>query len=237
MLRNTFIVVLLSLGWLLAFKSPLYAASLYLWIAYFRPESWGWSGVFASSSYYAGVFLVFRTLFSGVRIRLTRRSALLLLFLALNLLSTYAGSHVDVSWEYWQAFAKTIIVSVLLTVIIKTEADLRLILFVITLSLGFETAKQGWAELIFNPGVRNANSIPFLGDTNSVAVGMAMLISLVSALAATSTGWLTRGLQFLNVGLVYRGLSTYSRGGFLSFGAVACLSFWRSERKANAIVA
>jgi len=239
MLRSIFVAGVLAIGWFFAFQSALYAAALYLWIAYFRPESWAWSGVFAAwnLSYIAGVFLVIRTLVSGVSMRVTRRSAMLLLLLALSLLSTYSGLHFDHSWTYWQAFARTIVVSYLLTVLIKTKGDLRLILFVIALSLGFEAAKQGWAQLTLNPGGRNDNPIPFLGDNNLVAVGMAMLVPLVSALADTSTGWRKRALQFLNIGIIYRGVSTYSRGGFLSLGAVAILSFWRSERKARALIA
>lgn len=240
MLRTIFVFALLAIGWSFAFRSALYAAASYLGIAYFRPESWAWSGVFASLnlSYIAGVFLVLRTLVSGewVRARMTWRSGLLLIFLALNLLSTYWGLHVDHSWEYWQAFAKTIIVSYILTIVIKTESDLRLILFVIALSLGFEAAKQGWAQLLLNPGGQNDNPIPFLGDNNLVAVGMAMLVPLVSALADTSTGWQKRALQFLNIGVIYRGVSTYSRGGFLSLGAVAALFFWRSRHKVRALV-
>src|SRR5687768_12298881 len=154
MLRSIFIFGVLAIGSVFAFRSALYAAALYLWIAYFRPESWAWTGLFASLnlSYYAGVFLVIRALLAGVSWRATWRSALLLLFLALTLVSTFAGVYPDHSWTHWQAFAKTIIVSYLLTVIIKTEADFRLILFVIALSLGFEATKQGWAQLILNPG-------------------------------------------------------------------------------------
>lgn len=239
MLRSVFVVILLTIGWSLAFRSALYAAGLYLWIAYFRPESWAWSSVFSTLnlSYIAGVFLIGRTLVSGVKMTLTWRSALLLLFLALSLLSSFTGLHVDHSFEAWQEFAKTIVVSYLLTVLIKTESDFRFILFVIALSLGFETTKQGWAQLILNPGGRNDNPIPFFGDNNVVAVGMAMLVPVLSALAATSLGWQKRALQFVNVGVIYRGISTYSRGGFLSLGAVAGLSFWRSERKFRALIA
>ncbi len=238
MLRSIFVFAVLAIGWIFAFQSALYAAALYLWIAYFRPEAWAWTYVFANLnlSYYAGIFLVFRTLVSGVSLRVTWLSGLLLMFLALNLVSVFAGLHVDHSWIEWQAFAKTIIVSFILTCLIKTEADLRLILLVIALSLGFEAGKQGWGQLILNPGGRNNNPIPFLGDNNVVAVGMAMLVSLLSALSDNSTGWQKRGLQFLNIGIVYRGVSTYSRGGFLAFSAIAGLQFWRSERKARALI-
>lgn len=130
-----------------------------------------------------------------------------------------------------------IVVSFLLTNIIQTSADLRLILIVITVSLGFEAGKQGWAQLVLNPGAKNDNSVPFLGDNNLVAVGMAMLLPIVGALAATSSGWQKRAFQFLSVGVLYRGLSTYSRGGFLSFAAVGAQWFWRSPYKLKTIAA
>jgi len=237
--RTVFVVLVLAAGWGFALQSPLYAACLYLWIAYFRPESWAWSDIFSTLnlSYIAGIYLVFRTFLSGTKLRLDWRSGLLLLFLGHSLLSASLGLHADASFGYWQDFAKMIVVSILLTNIIQTPADLRLVMIVIALSLGFEAAKQGWAQLVLDPGGRNDNGVPFLGDNNLVAVGMAMLVPLVAALAATSTGIYKRAFQFLNIGVIYRALSTYSRGGFLSIGAVSAIWFWRSPHKARTLVA
>jgi probable O-glycosylation ligase (exosortase A-associated) len=238
-LRTAFVIIVLTVGWTLALRSALYAACLYLWIAYFRPEAWAWNDIFTTLnlSYYAGVYLVARTILSGVPIRLTLRNSLLFVILLHSLISTASGVDPEYSYPFWSLFAKTLVVSFLLTVIIQSPADLRLILMVIALSLGFEAAKQGWAQLVLNPGARNDNSVPFLGDNNLVAVGMAMLVPILSALAATATGWQRRALQFLSVGVVYRGLSTYSRGGLLAIAAVGALQFWRSPRKLRAIAA
>jgi probable O-glycosylation ligase (exosortase A-associated) len=238
-LRTVFVFIVLIVGWGFALQSALYAACLYLWIAYFRPESWAWSDIFTTLnlSYFAGAYLIVRTLMSGVKLTLDWRTSLLLLFLAQALLSTALGVDPAYSFGYWQDFAKVIVVSVLLTSIIQTTADLRLVLIVITLSLGFEAAKQGWAQLILNPGGRNDNGVPFLGDNNLVAVGMAMLLPVIGALVATSSGWWKRGFQFLNIGVLYRALSTYSRGGFLSIGAVGAIWFWRSPHKLKTLFA
>ena len=75
MLRTVFVVAVLAVGWGFALQSPLYAACLYLWIAYFRPESWAWSDVFASLnlSYIAGVYLVVRSVLGSVPIRIDWR--------------------------------------------------------------------------------------------------------------------------------------------------------------------
>jgi probable O-glycosylation ligase (exosortase A-associated) len=237
--RTILVVAMLAGGWAFALQSPLYAACLYLWIAYFRPESWAWNDIFVTLnlSYLAGVFLVLRALAGGVRFRIDARSALLLAFLLHSVLSAAMGFDSAYSMANWWDFAKVIVVSVLLTNIIRTPGDLRLVLIVISLSLGFEAVKQGWAQLILNPGARNDNIVPFLGDNNLVAVGMAMLIPIIAALAETSAGWRKRAWQLANVGVIYRALSTYSRGGFLSIGAVSTIWFWRSPHKLRTLAA
>jgi probable O-glycosylation ligase (exosortase A-associated) len=238
-IRTVIVIIALTIGWGYAIQGPLYAACLYLWIAYFRPESWAWSGVFTTLnlSYIAGAYLVIRAILSGVAFRFDTRTTLLLLFLGHAFVSAWFGLNQEYSVGYWQEFAKVIVVSIVLTNVIQTAADLRLILIVISLSLGFEAVKQGWLQLLLNPGQRNDNWIPFLGDNNLVAVGMAMLLPVVGALGATATGWRKRAFQFMSVGVLYRGLSTYSRGGFLSIGVVGTIWFWRSEHKAKSLAA
>ena len=158
-------------------------------------------------------------------------------FLAHSLCARCSRRTWTTRWVIWQQFAKTVIVSYLLSVLITTESDFRLIITVIALSLGFEAGKQGWAQLVLNPGAANENSVPFLGDNNLVAVGMSMLLPMVGALGATTTGWQRRAFQFLSIGVLYRTISTYSRGGLLAVSAVGALSFWRSPNKLRTALA
>ncbi len=239
MIRTLVVIIALVIGWSFAIQSPLYAAGFYLWIAYFRPESWAWSDVFTTLnlSYFAGAFLLIRTAFSPTKFRIDARSLLLFLFLAQGLVSTLLGPNSVYSMGYWQEFAKSIVISYLLTILINSAADLRLILTVIVLSLGFEAGKQGWATLVMSPGAVNTNGVPFLGDNNLVAVGMAMLLPMIGALGSTSTGWRKRAYQFLSVGVLYRAISTYSRGGLLAVSAVGGMYFWRSPHKLRTLAA
>jgi putative inorganic carbon (HCO3(-)) transporter len=239
MLRTIFVVIVFAAGWGFALQSTLYALGLYLWIAYFRPESWAWNDIFATLnlSYIAGAYLVLRTVLSGMALRLTVRSSLLFVYLAWALISTSQALNYDYSMPYWQEFAKAIVISYLITIVVQTTADLRFALMVITFSLGFEAVKQGWLQLLLNPGAPNANRIPFLGDNNLVAVGMAMLLPVIAALAATSTGWLKRLFQFMSVGVLYRAVSTYSRGGLLALAAIGGVHFWRSPYKLRTLAA
>lgn len=239
MIRTILLVIGFAVGWGFAFRSALGAACLYLWIAYFRPESWAWSGVFASLplSFLAGAFLLVRTMFSPLRFRLDFRNGLLILFLAFSLVSSLLAPYPAISLNYLQDFAKAVIVAYLLSVLITTESDFRLVLTVIALSLGFEAGKQGWAQLLLNPGEKNNNSVPFLGDNNLVAVGMAMLLPIIGALASTSKGWWRRGFQFLSIGVLYRAVSTYSRGGLLAVSSVGAMYVWRSPHRVRTMLA
>ena len=110
-------------------------------------------------------------------------------------------------------------------------------LLVIGLSLGAEAAKQGWAGLLLRPGGENINTIPFLGDNNIVAVGMLMLLPVLVAVARTSKRrWARLGHRLVAIGVLYRSLSTYSRGGFLACAAVGGMYVLRSRHRLAAML-
>jgi len=237
MLRSLFVFGIVSIGFWYAFQAPFYGMLLYLWLAYFRPEQWVWTELVAqlNLSLIAGWLLLARTFFSDEKLKLDGRSALLFVFAAHCLLSTAFSAHPE--WVAWQNFAKSIIITFLLVNLATDAARYRLILVVIGLSLGAEATKQGWVQMIINPGGRNDNEIPFLGDNNSVAVGMMMLVPVLVALSRTAaTQWERRLFQFMTVGVVYRGLVTYSRGGFLAAGAVMLAYILKSRQRVRTLV-
>jgi probable O-glycosylation ligase (exosortase A-associated) len=103
--------------------------------------------------------------------------------------------------------------------------------------LGFEGAKQGWAQLILNPGGMNANDLAQLGDNNGVAVGMLMLVPILTTLAAISSRFSEKMLmRFFAVGVLYRAISTYSRGGFLACAALGAAYLFRSQKRVPALI-
>ena len=105
-------------------------------------------------------------------------------------------------------------------------------------SLAFEGAKQGWVEMISRPGLPHTAPMPFLGDNNAVAIGMLMLIPILAVLSVTSHRlWARFGYGFLIVGVLYRALASYSRGGLLASGALAAAYWWRSKRKLRSLIA
>lgn len=240
MLRSLVVISFIVVGGLLSLKGPFPALLFYLWIAYFRPESWVW-GDWALSlqlSLFVGIYLVGRALFASRELKWDWRASLLLLFVAHNglslALSTYSADLVDP----YINFAKSIVIAYLISCLASDASRFRQVILVMALSLGAEGAKQGWFGLLFSPGARNDNGVPFLGDNNAVAVGMLMLVPLLLVLSRTATSrWERYSHRIVAIGVVYRALSTYSRGGFLSCAALAAMYIIRSKHRVVAITA
>lgn len=240
MLRTIFVLGIIVLGTVYAVQGPFYGLLFYLWYAYFRPDYWmNDPSVIAplNLSLVIGAGVLVMSLTQIRRFRLTPLVTLVLLFLLQSVVSLMNSEHYAWSVTYWIDFVKVMTIAVLITFLVSDRKRFRTVLLVVGLSLGLEMAKQGWAQLILNPGAANTNPNPLLGDNNGVAVGMMMLIPIFAALVQTASKSWERFLhRFFIVGVFYRGISTYSRGGFLTAGAIGLISFWRSKHKVRALI-
>jgi probable O-glycosylation ligase (exosortase A-associated) len=240
MLRTIFVAILALVLGTYAVKGAFEALLFYLWIAYFRPESWVWNGDWLrvlNLSFVAGLYLLVRSLRSDAKPRFTLQSALLGLFFVLSLASTLESKYTAYAWPFWVELAKTLTVSFLLAALTTDQSRYRSVVLAIALSLGFEGAKQGWASMILHPGAKNLNYLPSLGDENGVAVFMLMLASLFIALAQTATKRWERWMhRFFTVGVIYRAISTYSRGGFLAAGTMVAFYLLRTKNKIRSCI-
>lgn len=234
MLRSIFVIGLMLIGLRYAFKGAFYVLLCYLWIAYFRPDQWLWFD-FTSKldlSFVVGIAALICAVFSRERWRFGFGSGLLLLFLAQGLLSVTHSSAFDTAWPFWREFARTVVMSVLITVLVNTEERVRLTILVIAFSLAFEGAKQGFVQFVLNPTMANDNPLPMFGDNNGVGVGMLMLVPLLVTAAATALTRRERYFErFLGLGVLLRALGTYSRGAFLSAVALGLYYMARARRR------
>ncbi len=236
MLRTIFVATIAIAGIYYALSQGAFGALLfYLWLAYFRPETWVWEAgwLYALNlSFIGGVYLLLRSLVAGLDWRPDLRSVLLIAFLAVGTVSAWTSDYSEWSTQYLIEFSKACIISFLMSRLLTDEKKFRIAIWVIAVSLGFEGAKQGWGSLITRPGGVNTNTIPLLGDNNGVAIGMLMCTALLVGLAQTATNKKEALLlRFLTAGVAYRAISTYSRGGFLSAGVMIAMYILYSKRK------
>ena len=239
MLRLIFVLVILVFGTTASLFGSFYALLFYLWNAYFRPDAWTYGGFIASLnlSFVIGGYVLLRTFASRPRMRVDARVVLLALFFADSLICTIYSEHPVWSWNSWIIFSKVLIITYVIVLLTTDRQRFRAVLTVIAISLGFECAKQAYAQLVLAPGAQNNNSIVFLGDNNGVALGTMMLVPIIGVLAQTATRkWERLGYRFLLVGVLMRGLTTYSRGGFLSACVVGTFALIRSPRKFPTII-
>jgi len=242
MLRTTFVIILIGIGLRYSFKGAFHVLLFYLWIAYFRPDAWIWTDWVTqlNLSFIVGFYVVLATVFTKERFRFGIGQVLMLLFLVhsgLSIVVSPANIEGINLWPVWYDFVRKIVIGFSLVVLVTSEEKLRLTLLVIALSLSFEGAKQGWAQLVTNPGATNTNESPFLGDNNGVAVGVLMLIPILTALAqTTSSKWQKFMHRFLVVGMLYRSISTYSRGGFLAAVALGGHYLLRAKYKMRTLI-
>jgi probable O-glycosylation ligase (exosortase A-associated) len=238
MLRTIFVLMLVVIGAGYSLASPFYAVLFYLWVAYFRPENWVFTSNFVVNnlSFLVGAWVVLYTILTG-RLRATTGTLLIVLFLLQGAVSMLFSPMSDVARAGWIEFAKPAAISCMIIALVDSVAKLRLTLLVLSFSLAFEGAKQGWLELIRHPGQLNGNTLPMLGDNNGVALGMLVLVSILVALARSAPKLYERRFeQFLAVGVLYRALSTYSRGGFLAALALGGHFAMRSRYRVRALM-
>jgi probable O-glycosylation ligase (exosortase A-associated) len=239
MLRTVFVGIIIIVGVFYAAQGPFYALLFYLWNAYFRPELWVWGGVLNSLhlSVTIAIYLVVTSLLSGRAFVISPRIGLLLAFFVQTLLSTLFSEHFAWSWTYWIDFAKIVLICYLIVVLVTDRDRFRLTMLVIAYSVGFECAKQAWVELLLNPGGQNNNVVAFLGDNNGVALGTMMLVPVFGALVRTATSRSEAFVhRFFLVGVFMRGITTYSRGGFVAAGVIGLITLSRSQHKMRALV-
>lgn len=239
MLRLIFVWLILVTGSVLAVGDSIWALLLYLWWAYFRPDYWVFTTWLYDHpiSFVIGTFLVLRATLAGELVFKTDiRSLVLYAILGFSTLSTFQSDYYVFAWPYLWDFSRTALITFMISLLATDTKRLRLIILGIAMSLGFEAAKQGWAQMILNPGAANMNDVAFLGDNNLVAIGMLMLVCLLVALTRTAKYRIERWLYiFLTIGVLYRAISTYSRGGFLAAIGLGLIFIARSPRKIRAI--
>jgi probable O-glycosylation ligase (exosortase A-associated) len=235
-LRTAFVLVILAIGAWYSLRGPFQILLFYLWVAYFRPDQWLWFNFTGGLSSLIALVLVVATVGSGARPRIGG-ALLFVLLLAHSLFSTLVSPVESYALPFWIEFAKVIVICCLILALVTTEERLRWVFVIMALSLGFEGARQGWAQLLTSPGTRNLNIWALLGDSNGVAVGMLMLVPVLVALLRTTAKPYERWtLRALLIGVIYRALSTYSRGAFLAAIGLVAHILVHSRRRVVAVL-
>ncbi len=217
------------------FRKPYVGLVVFSWLAYMRVQDLAW--YFAKTmrwSYYVALVT-----FAGfLRTKGRQRwfypdmrcyvMIALVIIVATGVLVSGAG---PIQVKKLLEFAKIVAIALFTTTIVTNKERLRVLLWVISLSLGFYGIKSGiWGLLGGTQILRGPGGM--LSDNNdfSLALGMAVPMLLHLGLVEKRkpikrTFYFAVPLTIITVGL------THSRGGFLALAAGVAALIWRSQNR------
>jgi probable O-glycosylation ligase (exosortase A-associated) len=137
------------------------------------------------------------------------------------------------AWEFWGDVMKVQISIFLTLLVISSPRQLRWLIWVMALSLGFYGFKGGLFTLVHGGGDHVLGpGASFIEDNNALAMAIAMTIPLLRFLQVTSKSrWLRWALGCGMALTVVAILGTYSRGGLIALAVTSALLLLRSGRK------
>jgi probable O-glycosylation ligase (exosortase A-associated) len=239
-LRTLLVLSILIAGVPLAIYSPFYGLLLYLWNALFRPEFFVWFDLAPFRvSLILGLILVVRSAMDGKYPNLSHPLSLgAVAFLVLALMAQVTAFNADLGWMWIDYFARVVVVSLLAITLIDTRQKLFLAVAVMAGSFGFYSAKAGLGSII-GGGVQFAAGLAgSFGDNNGYALGIAIILPFLIAVAQNAPHrWIRIGFFIAAPLSAFAVVSLFSRGGLLAVGAGAVvLAFFQRKRVRSLVV-
>jgi len=224
------------------FRRPFVGLAVFSWLAYMRPQdlTWGFARGMRWSYYvaiimFAGYFANRKTKFFLPNLR-CYVMILLLILVGLGILAS--GRPSTYLFNRYMEFVKIIAIALFTTGIVQNKERLRVLLWIIALSLGFYGVKSGlWGilsggnlQILQGPG-------GMLADNNDFSLALSMAVPMLFHLGWTERRKPIRRAFFFSLPLtvITVGL-TRSRGGFLSVTAGIGVLMWRSRNRVLGIV-
>ena len=217
------------------FRRPYIGLLVFSWLAYMRVQDLTWG--FAKSmrwSYYVAIlmgvgFLVARRQ-SWFRLDL-RTMIMLAMVLLLGVGLLFSNPDADVFTRYVE-YIKIVGIALFTTAVVQTRQHLRILMWVLALSLGFYGIKTGLWVIFKGGGKVLQGPGGMLADNNDFAMALSMGVPLLFQIGLTERREIIRRAFLFAVPMTVLTVgATYSRGGFLSVSVAIGILVWRSRNR------
>lgn len=223
-------------------KQPHIGIYVWSWISYMNPHKLSWG--FAMTMPFAMIIAL--ATFTGMliskekyRIPWTRETILLLILTLWMFMTTVFSLYPWLAWPQWDKVWRIILMTYVTLMLITNEHRIKILVFVIALSIGFYGFKGG--IFVIRTGGNNAVMGPggsFIADRNSIGLALIMIVPLLNYMRMQMKHRYLRWALLLGTGLTLIAIvGTHSRGALV--GIVAMLTFYmiKSRQKFAAIMA
>lgn len=241
-MRDIFVTaaVFASLPFIL--RKPYVGILVWAWLAYMNPHKLCWG--FATSMPFA--FIIAITTFAAIamsrepkRIPMTRETVLLLIMIGWMFMTTVFSLYPWLAWEEWDKVWRIMLMTYVSMMLINDEHRLKLLVYVIALSLGFYGFKGG----IWVVGTGGANTVlgpprTFIAERNSIGLALIMTVPLLHYMQLQLKQWYWRYGLVAGTGLTLIAIvGTHSRGALVGMSAMLLFYLMKTRRKFAAILA
>ncbi len=220
---------------------PWIGVLVWSWLGYMNPHRlcWGFATTMPFALMVALVTLV--ALLASKeprRIPWTRETILLLLLIGWIFMTTWFALAQEPAWQQWAKVWRVMLMTYVTMMLITNEHRIKMLMFVIALSLGFYGFKGGVFTL--TGGSANAVMGPygsFIGDNNSIGLALIMTVPLLHYMQLQMTRWYFRyallgGIVLTLVAII----GTHSRGALVGIATMLLFFLLKSRRKFSAVL-
>lgn len=217
----------------LVFKRPFYGVLLYTWVSLMSPHrlTYGFAYDFPFEA-----LIVVATLISLLankeekKFPLTPVTVTLLLLIAWMCLTTFSALEPDRAWAEWNRVMKTMFLTGVALMVIKTKQEVIDLAWVVALSLGFYGFKGGVFMLTGGGGNVFGPEGSYIQDNNALALALVATVPLIWYILLSAQRKIFRyGAIALTALTLVAAIGSNSRGAML--GGVCMLGFlWLKSR-------
>ncbi|MFN2338581.1 MAG: putative O-glycosylation ligase, exosortase A system-associated [Gammaproteobacteria bacterium] len=221
---------------------PYIGVLVWSWLGYMNPHRLTWG--FAYTMPFA-MIVALATLTALLmskepkRIPWTRETILLLVLIAWMFMTTVFSLYPWAAWEQWDKVWRIMLMTYITMMLINDEHRIKMLVFVIALSLGFYGFKGG--IFVIQTGGNHSVMGPadtFIGDRNSIGLALIMAVPLLHYMQMQMTRWYFRyGLMAVVALTLVAIVGTHSRGALVGIAAMLIFYLIKTRKKFTAILA
>ena len=231
------IVTLIVIGSLpVCLARPWIGILMWSWIGYMNPHRLTWSfAYYTPFAMMVALATLIGLLFTRERKPLPRTIEVYLLvalWILFSISTFFAFSPVD-AWNQYDKVSKILLVTFVTMLLFQEAEKLKMLLYVIALSIGFYGLKGGiWAL-----GTGGGNQVlgppdSFIAGNTEIGLAINMVLPILLLLSRYETRrWMKLGLRATFFFGIFGSIFTYSRGAFLGLGLILTLIFVKSRAK------
>jgi probable O-glycosylation ligase (exosortase A-associated) len=167
------------------------------------------------------------------KIPMTGAVVALLLFIAWTSFTALFAQEPALAWLEWQRVMKTMLMVVLTILTVRTVADLKALVLVVALSLGFWGFKGGLFTILSGGQSRVLGPAgSYISDNNTLALAMITIVPLMFFLVTLAhSKWQKRAAMALAFLTIAAALGSYSRGAMLGGAGMLFFLWLKSKAK------